>query len=267
MPRLALEIPVPASARNADFVNRARRFVKQTPLLPGMPVFLAAAAAATILMTAAGAFGTAGMPLVTRLLFWTMLIGVNTVLWTAWLAWRVRSHRDWWPAVGLGIVILNLFIPVEINLALSIVGSGVAHGWPLLWARSLAISAGLLLVVAAVLRRQKPARIDRFAKGRLWREGFRDPNEIAAISAEDHYCRVARRDGSNSLIHARFRDLADEVAGLDGAVVRRGRWVAAAAVERIDRDGRRWRLALAGDRSLLVSPSAVAELRERGWIG
>ncbi|HWT31874.1 MAG TPA: LytTR family transcriptional regulator DNA-binding domain-containing protein, partial [Propylenella sp.] len=92
-------------------------------------------------------------------------------------------------------------------------------------------------------------------------------SDVAAIASEDHYCRVFARDGASRLIYARFADLAEEVAGLDGAVVRRGQWVAADAVRSIRREKRRWVLVLATGGSVAIAASIVPELRRRGWIG
>jgi DNA-binding LytR/AlgR family response regulator len=92
------------------------------------------------------------------------------------------------------------------------------------------------------------------------------PEALVAIQAEDHYCRVRRRDGSSALVHYRFADAMTEVAALDGAQVHRGTWVAAAALRGAVRERRRWRLLLADGSSVPVSTSRVAETRSRGWL-
>ncbi|WBY06730.1 hypothetical protein PIB19_14450 [Sphingomonas sp. 7/4-4] len=46
----------------------------------------------------------------------------------------------------------------------------------------------------------------------------------------------------------------------------RGAWVAADAVEGAERDGRRWRLRLAGGAAISVSATYAAEARRRQWL-
>jgi len=102
--------------------------------------------------------------------------------------------------------------------------------------------------------------------GLLARAGLPSPAALLAIVAEDHYCRVHISDGSSALVHHRFGDALDEVAGLDGLRVHRGAWVADAGVTGAAREGRRWLLALADGSRIRVSARYVAALRARGWL-
>jgi hypothetical protein len=136
------------------------------------------------------------------------------------------------------------------------------------WTRALAISLGIFTVcatVAWVLLRRAPKASVPPAGGLLARARV-VPEALAAIEAEDHYCRVHRRDGQSALLHYRFGDALREVAGIDGAQVHRGAWVAAHAVAGARREGRRWRLLLADGTSLPVSATHAAEARRRGWL-
>jgi hypothetical protein len=162
--------------------------------------------------------------------------------------------------------VINLAIPGEIALGLIAVGVRSPADWHLSWLHAAAISAAILLLVATGVHGIQRRTAAPEPKGRLWRAGFRNPAAIAAVSAEDHYCRISLAEGSNRLIHARFPDLTEELVRLDGAVVRRGHWVAAAAVESIRREGRGWVLDLKGGRRVRVASSTVPELRARGWL-
>jgi DNA-binding LytR/AlgR family response regulator len=93
-----------------------------------------------------------------------------------------------------------------------------------------------------------------------------DPAALAAIEAEDHYCRVHHRVGTSALIHYRFGDALEEVSGIEGTQVHRGAWVAADAVEGAARDGRRWELMLAGGGRVPVSATYLPQARARGWL-
>jgi len=247
------------------FANRARGFAKRAAAL-ALPVFPAAAGAAILVATAAGAFGTQALPPLHRLGFWTVLIGLNTILWIGWFTWSVRAPSDWWRAAALGAIILNLPLPFEIALILRLFGGADPRQLGTTWLHAAAISAAIVLVVAAAVGAVRARRPSRPVKGRLWRAGFRDAGGVAAICAEDHYCRVSLADGTNRLVHARFSDLVEEVGAVEGAVVRRGQWVACSAVRSIHRERRRWKLVLADGRAVAVAPSCLADLRDRGWL-
>ena len=61
-------------------------------------------------------------------------------------------------------------------------------------------------------------------------------------------------------------DALAELAGFDGRQVHRGAWAANVAVVAAERDGRAWRLILAGGERLPVSTRFVADLRALGWL-
>lgn len=252
--------------RKAFFANRVLAFANRVRNLPGLAIYFVGGGAAILLMTTAGAFGTLAIPLATRLAFWSLLIGSNVLLWVLWFAWRVRGPTDWWRAALLGMVVINLPLPAEIGLYGQLLGLPMPVDWTRSWASAAAISLALLLVLVVAIRPAPATTRPDFSKGLLWRGGFRDADAIAAIAAEDHYCRIWRSDGSSSLLHARFGDLVSELETNDGAVIRRGHWVAASSVETIERRGRQWHVSLKDGRSIGVSPSAAADLRARGWL-
>jgi DNA-binding LytR/AlgR family response regulator len=91
--------------------------------------------------------------------------------------------------------------------------------------------------------------------------------ELWAIEAEDHYVRLILADGRAPLLSGRFGDALAQVAHIDGCRIHRGRWVADAAVCRVERDGRSWSAVLPDGRRLPISASHVGSVRERGWTG
>ena len=133
---------------------------------------------------------------------------------------------------------------------------------------ALAISAVLfvlvILVRGPVSVPAPPATID--PHGLLARAGVANPAALRSIVAEDHYCRVHGAETASALVHHRFRDALDEVAGLDGLRIHRGAWVADAAVTAARREGRRWLLVLTDGRSVAISARYVAAARTRGWL-
>lgn len=257
----------PVAPLKRGFAKAARGFAKRAMALPGFPYLWIACAAAAGLMTVTGGFHTSELPLGTRALFWILLMGWNALKWQILFALFVRKQSDWWRVSLIGGVPLNLALPVEIALAGRLVGVSMAAPALAVWGRAAAISLGIFLTCALVgwmlWRRNRPSPIP--AQGLLARARI-DPAQLAAIEAEDHYCRVHSQGGTSALIHYRFGDALGEVAGLEGMQVHRGAWVAAAAVAGAARDGRRWDLLLAGGQRVPVSATYAAEVRARGWL-
>ena len=261
--------PAARSPGKRGFAKRALGFVKRAwPKAPppGFPLLWIACGAAAALMIVTGGFGTGELSLGPRIAFWLLLMGWNALKWQLLFAWGVRKDRDWPRVALLGSIPLNLPLPLEIWLCGTVIGVEMRAMPHEVWLRAAAISAGIFTVCALVawwlLHRMRPVRAETglLARARI------AAGDLAAIEAEDHYCRVHRRDGSSELIHYRFGDALEEVAGIEGAQVHRGAWVAAEAVQGAGRDGRKWRLLLAGGGSVPVSATYAAEARARGWL-
>ncbi|AQR74759.1 LytTR family DNA-binding domain-containing protein [Sphingomonas sp. LM7] len=260
-----------AASDKLRFANRVPGFAKRVwrDPPPGFPLLWIACLGAAGLMVVTGGFGTGRFAIGPRIAFWLLLMGWNALKWQLWFAWRVRKPGDWPRASLIGTLLLNLSLPVEIALC------GVAVGAPFMldpfetWGNALAIS-GVIIAVASmvawvVLNRSKPEVPPIPDSGLLGRARV-TPEALAAVEAEDHYCRVRSRDGQSALIHYRFGDALIELAGLDGAQVHRGAWVAGDAVEGAERDGRRWLLRLVDGAAVPVSATYAPEARRRGWL-
>jgi hypothetical protein len=252
-----------------SFAKRAIGFANRAP---GFPILWIASAAAAGLMTVTGGFGTVALPPGPRALFWLALMGWTALKWQLWFVATVRAPRDRTRASLAGALLLSLPLPLEISVAARLVGvAGVSPDWLGTWSRALAIGAVIfvtgLLVARALgyrtLRRAAPAA--PVSNGILDRARV-EPGRLAAIEAEDHYCRVRRRDGGDALIHYRFGDALGEVAGIDGTRVHRGAWVASGAVAGAIREGRRWRLILADGTRVSVSATYLPKIRALGWL-
>lgn len=269
---MPLTLTAAAGPRNGAFAKRVRRFANRARALPGFPMLPVAGAAAALLMVVVGAFGTGQLPLATRAGFWTVLMAWNVVKWQSWFVVTVRTHRDWTRAVLIGTLLLNLPLPFEITLALRLFGITVSpRGLPYVWIDSLAISAAIFAVIYLARRRYRAAAAPVPTSGIvpggvLAKAGVACPTALHAIRAEDHYCRLFLADGRAPLVHHRFGDALAELAPVDGCQVHRGAWAASAGVVAAERDGRAWRLVLAGGTRLPVSSRFVADLRARGWL-
>lgn len=251
-----------SSGGKRDFAKRARDFVDATP---GFPMLWVVGAAAVALMIVTGGFHTGMMPVGQRSALWLLLIGWNVAKWQMWFAWMVRRPQDWTRTALIGTVLLNLPLPIEIALALRAVGVADAPAAGGIWLTALAISGVIFAVALTVRKRAEPPPAPPSPAGPLAR-ALVVPADLAAIEAEDHYCRLRRADGSSALIHARFADVLADVAALDGLQVHRGAWVAAGAVTGAERDGRRWLLTLADGHRVPVSATHAAAVRARGWL-
>lgn len=238
----------------------------------------------------AGPFHTGELSFGSRLLFWTLLIVINMVKWQIWVARIGARAGDGWQASALvvlsGAILLNLTLPFEINLAYRLVGQTTQIPWAPLFTMSLLISLGIGAAIAVAYRpaatpeaamspaqplaatplAQPEAIPVALASGLALRANIASLADIGAIVAEDHYLRLWLADGRSPLVLYRFGDAVRELAGVDGLQVHRGAWVAASAVAGAVRDGRRWRLLLAGGDSVPVSESFLPEVRARGWL-
>jgi hypothetical protein len=89
--------------------------------------------------------------------------------------------------------------------------------------------------------------------------------DLVALQMEDHYLRIHTRLGSD-LILLRMNDAVAELDGLDGLRVHRSWWVARAALEGVERDGKTMVLRLAGGLAVPVARDRQGEVRAAGWL-
>ncbi|MEM8547804.1 MAG: LytTR family DNA-binding domain-containing protein [Pseudomonadota bacterium] len=99
----------------------------------------------------------------------------------------------------------------------------------------------------------------------LQKSSVRDPTEVLALQAEEHYVRVFSRDGEE-LVHHRLGDAADAMPATMGLRVHRSWWVAQDAVQSAKRGARRWQLTLHTGLQVPVSDSYLNAARERGLL-
>ncbi len=246
----------------------------------------------TVIIAIMGPFGTVDMPYSHRLIFWGLLIGLNMAKWQLWYALlpRVLPDRLWAHVATAvtGALLLNLTLHLEIQGCYRLIGYPYVMPFGAIYPTAVALS-GLFSVIGAILRlreSRKPAQAgpavvpDPAAAtggagtvpavpptGLLARAGVKDPTELLAVEAEDHYLRLHLSDGRRPLIHYRFRDAVLELAAVDGLQVHRGFWVAAAAVAGVERrEGRKWALRLKNGLTVPVSESHMGAVRGRGWL-
>lgn len=252
-------------AGKRDFVNYAPGFANRFIHLPGWRGMIIGVAAAMALAIISGAFGTMLLPWWERILFWVVTLGAIALMWRVWFALVVTRSDQWARATWLGIFPLTLPLPLVLQGALRLSGRSLRADWWQVWPSGLGIAiaaaVAVLLLGLGVAQAPRPA-----PKGRLFRHGVTDLSSLRRAIAEDHYVRLIIDDGREFLVHDRFADLADELDRLDGAFVRRGQWVAAAALASVRRVGRRTLVVTRDGAEIPVSPAGRDSLKERGWI-
>lgn len=92
-----------------------------------------------------------------------------------------------------------------------------------------------------------------------------DPADILCLQMEDHYVRVHDRTGSRLVLTTMSQAIA-ALGGRPGLQVHRSWWVARAAIERAEWEGRNLRLGLTGGKTVPVARSAVAKVRAAGLL-
>jgi hypothetical protein len=89
--------------------------------------------------------------------------------------------------------------------------------------------------------------------------------DIVALQMEDHYVRVHTPESSELILMPLARAI-DMVAATDGLKTHRSWWVARAAVRRVEGTPRSMALRLSNGIVAPVARSAVASLRDAGWL-
>lgn len=242
----------------------------------GWLVVVALVAAAALISSLAGGFGTGDLPVGMRLFVFTVTIAVNAAKWSAWV-WLMRrfvpERTGPLLAGGLaGAVLLNLTLPFELELAFAALGLAVDLPYGQVYSAAIVIATLVYGVIMLVTARR--AETSEEAPGGspevplfLAKLGIVDLGALLAVRAEDHYLRLHLADERTPLILYRFGDAVRQLGGIDGVQVHRGCWVARRAVAESLRDGRRWRLRLTDGTIVPVSESRVGAARAAGLIG
>ncbi len=227
-----------------------------------------------------GPFGTYAMPTALRLGYWLVFILVGYAIFRpiSFVAHWLSESTPVPFAIAIGLALLVAGLPLAVMIGFMINGFSwngpmLAEGFPLLYIQVVAIGLGIFLLMMLLFRREAqpivtPQAIDQpMPSGPKLLErlpaGF--PEQILALSVEDHYVRVHAADRSEMLL-MRLRDAIPEMAGADGSQVHRSWWVARDAVISTKRQDRNWRLVLSNGLEAPVARSHVAKLRQMGWI-
>jgi hypothetical protein len=242
-----------------------------------------------------GPFGTFDLlPAGMRLAYWLAIIMVNWLLTDAILRRVYAVAGDRMPVPGLAVPLSGAFIAALPATAVVALANGLSGiGWPenvaVLFGQVLLLLAAISLPVYAWedMRDRTDGEADplaskRPAKSTQARESeARPPNgdglsifnarfsaplqgRILCLEMQDHYLVVHHSSGSEMIL-CRMEDAARELEDL-GQRVHRSWWVAADAVDGVERVGQRTFLRLTDGRLVPVGRSFRPKLKTAGWL-
>lgn len=224
------------------------------------PVIAASALLAAILAMT-GAFDTFRIVLPLRLAYWLLSIGAGAGF--LWLVRRVGPRTSFRLLNGALVTIGAALPATVVAWGLGVALFSAPASLPRLFGLfpAVVVVNGLLLALWRLTERREtivrveaeappddivPETIAARLPPRLAR------SRLVAIEAQDHYLRVATRDG-DALIHMRFADALATLARSDGARVHRSWWVARCAINDATWTGGRGQLRLCDDAVVPVS--------------
>lgn len=242
-----------------------------------------------------GPFGTYDLLAVApRLTYWLAIVSVNWLLADAVLRWVAAMAGDRMPAPRLTVPLSGAClaaVPATGVVALANGLSGI--GWPgnvaLLFGQVLLLLAAIALPVYTwedmqerIAARPDPApagdappappasaaKAPQSGAERLSLFTARLPGplegRLLCLEMQDHYL-VVHHSGGAEMILCRMEDPARELGDL-GRRIHRSWWVAADAVDRVEREGQRTFLHLIDGRRVPVGRSFRPDLKEAGWL-
>lgn len=236
----------------------------------GWAAGFAVATAIGVFLGLLGPFGSfLNGPFWSLLAYWVALVWLGFAVFgggTALILGRVGSRPLGWAAIALHVAAASApFGVISWSLATTL-WPRLAHVpglTPLVWyLEGLAITVPqVALFVAIRARRRAASGPPPPAPGLLGAA----PAEVLCLQMEDHYVRVHTARGS-SLVLATFAQAITALGAAPGLQVHRSWWVAERAVAGAVADGRNLRLTLTNGLSAPVARSAVAAVRQAGWL-
>jgi len=230
-------------------------------------------------------FGSAGIPSGRRLFFWVGFTVAGYLIFSpvsAVARWAAEETRlPQWLAVIFVALVASL--PLSGAIAFALGGMAVTDFWfgnrfPILYGEVAGVGVAIHILMMLLrtdgppLAQAEDADVPSTAPEapQLPRGETDTPflrrlppalgRDLLSLQMQDHYVRVETAFGSTLLL-MRFRDALAELEGA-GIQVHRSWWVAFAAMEALDRDGRSVRLRLRGGGLVPVSRACLPAVRE-----
>lgn len=233
------------------------------------------ATAAGLALAALGPFGNyLNGPFPWRLAYWLVTSWIGIVLYGGMFAllspW-LRQGPAGWALLAGGVLAASIpegWLSYQIAVRF---WSVLRDGDPALWyGQTVLIGTALTLIMAWRIRPHTtrtpplPSPGERSLSG----AGFGPliDDSVIALQMEDHYVRIHQRDGSRMVLMP-LRDAIQAAHRIEGLQTHRSWWVARSAVSDVAGSPRAMRLKLTNGLEVPVARTAVARLREAGWIG
>lgn len=234
-------------------------------------VLIGILAATGLFLGLVGPFGSYfSGPVWERMAYWTALLLAGAVPFGA--AALIILRRGWsYVATAAALAAAALLLAIPFAAIVSVVA---VHLWPKLRGFGPAIWYGQVVAIALPLtlalglgRKALAARRETgdAPKTAIPRPLGVDPRSILCLQMEDHYVRVHTAAGSG-LVLATLQQVIASLESAPGLQVHRSWWVASEAVAEVLADGRNLRLRLTIGVVAPVARSAVAAVREAGWL-
>ncbi|HEX9955486.1 MAG TPA: LytTR family DNA-binding domain-containing protein [Allosphingosinicella sp.] len=226
-----------------------------------------------------GPFGSASMVPGVRLLFWVGFVVAGYAIFrpvsavSRWAA--AETAMPLWLAVVFATVVASLPLTGLLAYALGELrppGDWFGNRFPILYGQVATVGIAIHLLMMTLFRRAEPGDAEETAPT-LEPAPASSPTpslflrrlppalgrDLLLLEMQDHYVRAETALGSTLLL-MRFRDAVEEL-GPSGMQVHRSWWVAFAAMEALEREGRSARLRLKGGGTVPVSRTCVPAVR------
>lgn len=283
-------MPQDAARASPDAPATGAEALAKTQASPKVPerTGYAVAAGVALLLTFTGAFETASVPLLRRLVYWlvVMLSGslIGSAVTLAIKRWGRLAAHAWFEGAVIACAIALPLTLLVMGASMVAFGLRAYSSWAVvsMFALVLMISALMVAVnylLAAQMRAGMAAQMHAEAitqaaaatttglAGQRFRDRLPLPLQTAqllAVASEDHYIRVYC-DTGEAMILLRLADAIAELADVPGAQTHRSWWVARDAVVRAERGAGKAVLHLADGTSAPVSRSFLPVLAQQGW--
>ena len=227
-----------------------------------------------------GPFGTFLFgPTWLRIAYWAGMFGFGVLLYGTGLRGVIRlAPRTGWPAWWL-VSLMAAVLAAPMSALCAVIDTALwpraAHYMsPADWYLQVAfvsVPLNLLLFWARRMLETPPAPVETADARRVLTGDLRDRlpprlgDRIVCLQMEDHYVRV-HTDRGSELVLTPLKEALAALPGVEGLQTHRSWWVARDAVQDVIRSGRNVRLRLVNGLETPVARSAVARLRDAGWL-
>lgn len=237
------------------------------------PDQLAAFGCSVLIITALGPFETYSMPILERLFYWTLCLGVGWTLMIASMTLILRHPSlDDWPGVfrvGLAVAIAS----VPITLAVGAIEDWLRQSRDEIafagFVLNTALICGLISIAMYFRVQDRLGRIntnDMPSAPFLQQLPFELGKDLISLSMQDHYIEVATSKGT-TLVLMSLRDALEELGDYKGIQIHRSHWIAASAFQGLERCNGKLHARLSDGRKLPVSRTYSASARKLVIVG